>query len=457
MTVLLYCFGTGTGGKSTKKNKSESTILNKKLINKSKPPTPPAIIAIEIVDPNENKTSKNSKRTIESSLGYGYHGSRSSPKYEVYKYSQHDIPPYRGPSRNLFSGSTRTHNFDIQKSISYNLQPPSTHYTQPQNLNQFYQPGTTLFSTVNNQGHVGGLSSHLPQQNQGHDPHVPVIILRVLPSQLADPSAVLHPNLPQSHPYAAAINSIDIQSLLSKYVQNLLVNQNRYQQQQQEQDYDYQYQEPQHQQVQYQQPQNYQYEQQQEYQYEQPEENYQYGGQYEQESYQGHNSHSDGLLTHENYPKDTHTRVIFRTDKNKAGISSEHEVETPHLRTETKTIKVEVPPGAFSGVEVQTPHMQYSYGNQGASSSNQDYYYSPEETPHQPTDYYYHSENSKQPPATLYQYYQPEETHSKEETPEKVAPVNQHANQKRSKKRNSVIRAKKVVEPKGITLDPIKA
>lgn len=31
-----------------------------------------AIIAIEIVDPNENSTSKQSKRTIDGALGYGY-------------------------------------------------------------------------------------------------------------------------------------------------------------------------------------------------------------------------------------------------------------------------------------------------------------------------------------------------------------------------------------------------
>lgn len=58
-----------------------------------------AIIAIEIVDPSKKTDSKNVKRTIESSLGYGYQNNvHSQPKFQIYKYSQHDIPPYQGPT-----------------------------------------------------------------------------------------------------------------------------------------------------------------------------------------------------------------------------------------------------------------------------------------------------------------------------------------------------------------------
>lgn len=58
---------------------------------------PAAILAIEIVDPTEKTDGKNAKRTIESSLGYGYQNSvHSTPKFERYKYSQHDIPAYSG-------------------------------------------------------------------------------------------------------------------------------------------------------------------------------------------------------------------------------------------------------------------------------------------------------------------------------------------------------------------------
>lgn len=55
-----------------------------------------AIIAIQIVDPSDKTDGKNTKRTIESSLGYGYQ--ISHPIYQLYKYSQHDIPPYKEPS-----------------------------------------------------------------------------------------------------------------------------------------------------------------------------------------------------------------------------------------------------------------------------------------------------------------------------------------------------------------------
>lgn len=88
----------------------------KRKVNES----PKAIVAIEIVDP-DNK-SKNSKRTIDSSLGYGYQSvfgaTHQQPKYQIYKYSQQDIPPYKGQS-GYFGGSKRGR----QKYTQTNYQP----------------------------------------------------------------------------------------------------------------------------------------------------------------------------------------------------------------------------------------------------------------------------------------------------------------------------------------------
>ncbi|XP_008192850.2 uncharacterized protein LOC662370 [Tribolium castaneum] len=345
ISVILLIYITSATSKSPKKFKDES----KKLI--TKPKSPPAIIAIEIVDPNENKTSKNSKRTIDSSLGYGY---QAPPKFQVYKYSQHDIPPYRGPPT-VFKQGIQSHNYDVQKSISYNV-----------------QPGTTLYSSVNNQGQVGGLSSYLP--HQGHEPQVPVIILRVFPSQLTDPSAVLHPNLPQTHPMAPVVNSIDVQALLAKYVQSSLVEQ--------------------------------------------------------QPQYHHQQQYNDGLLTHENYPKDTHTRVIFH-------------------KNQPETIAV--PEHAYSAVQVETPEMHYAYTSPGGDSS-QDYYY--DQGSNQGQNYYYPTS-----PDAGYQQvdqgdYQQDLTPPVQDNNE--GHYNYHAHQKRSKKnRLSRIRLDEIRDI--IKLDPIKA
>lgn len=66
-----------------------------------------AILAIQIIDPSEKTDGKNSKRTIESSLGYGYQNSiHTPPKFQIYKYSQHDIPSYRG--QNVFHNGDKT-------------------------------------------------------------------------------------------------------------------------------------------------------------------------------------------------------------------------------------------------------------------------------------------------------------------------------------------------------------
>lgn len=81
---VLFCL-LGVNAASKKSLDSEAAPQEKK-----------AILAIEIVDPSQKTDGKNAKRTIESSLGYGYQNGHSQPKYQVYKYSQHDIPPYKG-------------------------------------------------------------------------------------------------------------------------------------------------------------------------------------------------------------------------------------------------------------------------------------------------------------------------------------------------------------------------
>lgn len=331
-----------------------------------------AIIAIQIIDPQENSTSaKNSKRTIESSLGYGYQGNfvggRSQSKYEVYKYSQHDIPPF---SPNQYTAQTPS--YQVQNSA-----PAPVHNT---GISNFYQPGTVLFSTINQQGQLGQLSSQFPASVEDHHYPIPVIILRVHPDQLANP---LYPNLPQNHLHASAINSIDINSLLSGYIassikqpqsvhQEPVVEQQQYQQQQQEEDYktNEAYVQPQQEAVQYQtqqeavqyqpqqeavqyQPQQYQtpdYQSQQyysQYQYEGSQDagqgyqaqqdvsalpeprtpdagsNYQYSNYqvspqvYQQPSSPAENYKSPELLTDENYPSDKHTQIIFKRSKGK--------------------------------------------------------------------------------------------------------------------------------------------
>lgn len=314
-----------------------------------------AIIAIEIIDPHENSTNaKNSKRTIESSLGYGHQGnfigSQSQAKYEVYKYSQHDIPPYN-PSQ---YPTAQTSNYQVQ-----NTAPAPVHNT---GISNFYQPGTVLFSTINQQGHLGDLSSQFPVSLENHQYPVPVIILRVHPDQLANP---LYPNLPQNHLHASAINSININSLLSNYIENNLkqqqtvqqqpiVEQPLYQEQQHQEDYQTSeaYVQPQQEATQYQ-PQGYQtpdYQSQQyysQYQYEGPQDanqgykeqqdvsalpeprtpvdssNYQYSSYqvsppvYQQPSVPPGNHKSPELLTDENYPSEKHTQIIFKRSKGK--------------------------------------------------------------------------------------------------------------------------------------------
>ncbi|KAF7278939.1 hypothetical protein GWI33_007804 [Rhynchophorus ferrugineus] len=211
--VVLICIPHDTWAKSKKKN------IKGKQGSSEEIPSQPAIIAIEIVDPNENSTSStNSKRTIENSLGYGYNSfGAGNTKLQVYKYSQHDIPPFKGDSTKLFAPSSGAvnHDISIQKSLQYTL-PTITHYEQTNNV---LQPGTTLYSTVNEKGQISGLSSSLSEPSGPNKGPIPVIVLRIYPDQLKD--STLQANLPDNHPFAKTINSVNIQSLLSHYINAL--------------------------------------------------------------------------------------------------------------------------------------------------------------------------------------------------------------------------------------------
>lgn len=151
-----------------------------------------------------------------SLLGYLlYADNYDKPRYEVYKYSQHDIPPYKGNTANVFTGSQDS--VKIEKSVQYTL-PSVTEQVQETTA---LKPGTTLYSSLGSQGQVGGLTSSLSsisglEQNQTP---VPVIVLRIYPDQLKD--STIQANLPKSHPFANTINSINIQSLLLHYIKAL--------------------------------------------------------------------------------------------------------------------------------------------------------------------------------------------------------------------------------------------
>lgn len=220
-----------------------------------------------------------------------------------------------------------------------------------------------MFSTINQHGVVGDFSRNIPQPvNYQGSASVPVIILRVLPTQLT--SNHLYPSLPQSNDFAPAINSLDIKSLLTSYLSKIktpsLYSHPKYQPEVVQQQT---YNQPQEQH--YNQPaQTYQQEAQ--YDNQRHYNNYQvhnqqgeteiyqsqsYGPEVtktsfdivrsiekqpeiytDQSQYQGQqylpvklNSHqylpqtqmSQSLLTYENYPSNTHTRVIFKTPEGK--------------------------------------------------------------------------------------------------------------------------------------------
>lgn len=216
-------------------------------------------------------------------------------------------------------------------------------------VSNYYHPGTTLFSTINSHGKIGDFTSQLPQPTTQGSASVPVIILRILPAQLA--STHLYPNLPQSNAFAPVVNQLDIKSLLTSFLAKMnappVYTGPTYQQEASYLQQNYQA-EPQY----YNQPNQI---------YQQP----QYDDQGGYENYQGHipttqiikshsyepqtiktsfdivksvepqpytynpqnqyqppqyvpqKSHSQGLLTHENYPSKSHTRVIFKTPDGK--------------------------------------------------------------------------------------------------------------------------------------------
>lgn len=80
----------------------------------------------------------------------------------------------------------------------------------------------TLYSTVGSNGQVGGLSTQFPQQGHGHGRTVPVIILRVFADQIGQPHNAIYPALPQTHPYSNQLNRINLQQLVTNYLQQHL-------------------------------------------------------------------------------------------------------------------------------------------------------------------------------------------------------------------------------------------
>ncbi|KAJ8922860.1 hypothetical protein NQ315_007895, partial [Exocentrus adspersus] len=419
--------------------------------SKSKPPQN-AIIAIQIIDPHENKTdTKNSKRTIESSLGYGYQSNYvnqhvSPPKYEVYKYSQHDIPAYT------------PHQYNVQ-SNNYHV-PSSSKPVQSSGISNFYQPGTVLFSTINQHGQLGELSQQFPGSLESQQYPIPVIILRVHPEQLANP---LYPQLPQNHLHASAINSIDINSLLSSFIETSLKKrpvshnytpaQHQPVIQQQQIVYQQQYQpepehsslhqiqnaqayaEPQQETVQYQTPDQQYYPQ---YQYEEQQENvhqsYQSGQEdavlpepripdtssnYQYNTYQvsspeayrpvagrGGGYQTKDVLIDENYPSDKHTQVIFKRSKGKSSSRSRnkqaHRSATPNppstfpvssAEPQVEEEKLKQPSPKYFQPNTNYYTIQYSedqgYSHQKAPSYNREKAYSEDAAAEQNQNYVY--------------------------------------------------------------------
>ena len=348
---------------STTKNLKTTTTKDSKAIIKSPSKTikksPPAILAIQIIDSKDNST-KNSKRTIDKSLGYGHNqnhfGVTSKPKLVYYKYSQQDIPPYRGPARTKGLGSYSQNEVNVQRSLEYQYhqahQQPTQQPAQKQSdsynvqqqqvpLSQYYQPGTTLFTTLNQNGHVSDLSSRIPQQVQ--EESTPVIYVKIYSDQLNQlaNNEALYPNIPESHPNSN-LNQVDLQSLLLSYVKN------------------YQYQE--------QQP-YYEQEQQQNYQNQMSYFNQQQiPSDYRQ--YYGANS----LPTHENYPDNAHTRVVFRSNNyNNGHVSEESNGDVSQVLVPQKqTAELDQYQQTYS--RPVSHQEQYIY-NQPQGASQQEYFY----------------------------------------------------------------------------------
>lgn len=391
--------------KNPPKEESETQTSNSKVSS-----TKPAILAIEIVDSNNEDASssknKNAKRTIETSVGYGFqhmYAAEEPPKFEIYKYSQNDIPPYKPDTNKLYSKGGGS--VEILKAKTYHLGssvvtqgpeylPPS--FSQPSShAIPHTQTGTTLYSTVDKNGKVGDLSLQVPYQDvpQSGNGYVPVILLRVYTNQLTNPSA-FYPNLPQTHPFSH-LNSINLQTLLgglslNNYVSSYTAQPQDYHQTIQHQEYRQAVQpEEYHQTVQAQahrqtvQPQVHHQSvqpqvfsptvQPQIYQTAMQPQLYQPAAQYHQlpqpqvylqmpydEAKEYYNQHKVPAYTYENYPDDAHTRVIFHNQQ-------KEKVETTE------------PPAVYSTVnykyQMVIPQKDQNIGYYYVNPSNQQMYY----------------------------------------------------------------------------------
>ncbi|XP_061390111.1 putative uncharacterized protein DDB_G0268364 [Musca vetustissima] len=118
-------------------------------------------------------TSKNSKRTIEGELGYGYAQNGydySPPKFEFYPYSQKDIPS-DAPKYFLPNGKTEV---TVEPSFSYELKPQT--YVQHNGGNaqvDLPHPGEEQVLNEPQQHHI----PEQPHQQQQYEE--PVIVLRI--------------------------------------------------------------------------------------------------------------------------------------------------------------------------------------------------------------------------------------------------------------------------------------
>uniref|UniRef100_A0AAG5CT12 Uncharacterized protein n=1 Tax=Anopheles atroparvus TaxID=41427 RepID=A0AAG5CT12_ANOAO len=101
------------------------------------------------VERSNGTDGKNIKRTIEGDLGYGHYSNQaetgyhfSKPKYMIYPYSQHDIPPVRS----THSTAETVTDIEITPSHSYELKPieevyqvyPTQQYSQEQQQHYYH-------------------------------------------------------------------------------------------------------------------------------------------------------------------------------------------------------------------------------------------------------------------------------------------------------------------------------
>lgn len=399
-------------------------------------PKPPAILAIEILDPNENSTSKykNHKRTVNSEVGYGYQpsnhfGVSDKPKLVYYKYSQHDIPAYKG---NEYHSIANSQDVNAQRSIEYNseknVQYSSNGEQQHQNFAQYYQPGTMLFTTLDQNGHVNQLTSQEPKQHANQN--IPVIYLKIYSNQLSN--GALYPNLPDNHPYSN-LNGVNLQSLLNNYLQNAYVTNDQNNQ-------DVYAGHPQQNQQLYQAVgQNYQQDQNQDYYLTQPVEYHQgYQDQSHQYQYQEYQqpqqvaqvyqevNSADNLPTQENYPDDAHTRVIFHSD------NGGHFPEKPQYLKPNSV-------SSITGYKTQTGHIPHaqSYSSINFKPSQPDFTLN-QQPQHEEQGYYYPNPSTgNYYSQNVIQGYQPQYTEQiNHKSTDHETPYNYHAHPINSRKRN---------------------